>query len=202
MFIQNRVNKIRRLVPVECWGHCSGKDNPADIPSHGLSAMDLAVSKLWQSGPKVLQQDRVTPLPSKIPEACAKELKSRETICLYTNTHEYCHCETVTNTVQYIRKLYRITALVLKFVDVLKHKSTDSSYELTPNYLARTKKLWIMDCQAVLINNHNFPTWKLQFNLYLDEHQLWRCRGRLQHANLPFAAKLSCYLRESISCLS
>ena len=60
-FIQNRVNEIRRLVPVECWGHCSGKDNPADIPSRGLSSMDLAVSKLWQYGPEVLQQDIVTP---------------------------------------------------------------------------------------------------------------------------------------------
>ena len=177
------------MVPVECWGHCSGKDNPADIPSRGLSSMDLAVSKLWQYGPEVLQQDIVTPLPSEIPEACAKELKLRETTCLLAPMNT-ATVSTVVDCDKYssVHKLYRITALVLKFADVLKHKSTDSSHELTPNYLARAKKLWIMDCQAVLINNHNFSTWKLQFNLYLDEHQLWRCRGRLQHANLPFAA--------------
>ena len=189
-FIQNRVNEIRRLVPVDCWGHCSGKENPADIPSRGLSSMDLAVSKLWQYGPEVLQYDIVTPLPLEIPEACAKELKSSETICLLTPLNT----TTVSNVVECdkyssVHKLYRIKALVLKFVNVLQHKSADSSHDLTQNYLARAKKLWIMDCQTVLIKNHNFSTWKLQFNLYLDEHQLWRCRGRLQHANLPFAAK-------------
>ena len=179
-FIQNRVNEIRRLLPIECWGHCSGKDNPADIPSHGLSSTDLAVSKLWQYGPEVLQHDIVTPLPLVIPEACAKELKSSETICLLTPINT----TTVSNVVECdkyssVHKLYRITALVLKFVDMLKHISADSSHDLTQNYLARAKKLWIMDCQTVLIKNHNFSTWKLQFNVYLDEHQLWRCRGRL-----------------------
>ena len=150
------------------------------------------MSKLWQYDSKVLRQDIVIPFPSEIPEACGKELKARETICLLAPMNT-ATVSTVVDCDEYssVHKLYRITALVLKFVDVLKYNSTDSSHKLTPNYLARAKKLWIMDCQAALINNYNFSTWKLQFNLYLDEHQLWRCRGRLQYANLPFAAKSS-----------
>ena len=30
-FVQNRVNQIHGLVPVEGWAHCSGKEYPTDI---------------------------------------------------------------------------------------------------------------------------------------------------------------------------
>ena len=46
-----------------------------------------------------------------------------------------------------------------------------------------------MECQAALMRDKNFPTWKSQFNLYVDDNQLWRCKGRLEHATLPFAIK-------------
>ena len=34
-FVQNRALEIRKLLPPECWVHCSGQDNPADISSRG-----------------------------------------------------------------------------------------------------------------------------------------------------------------------
>jgi len=40
-----------------------------------------------------------------------------------------------------------------------------------------------------LMKDKNFPMWKSQFNLYLDEYGLWRCKGRPQNSNLAFAAK-------------
>ena len=86
-----------------------------------------------------------------------------------------------------LHKLYRITAYMLKFVDLLKNR--DHSHELSHTDLARAKRLWILECQAALMRDKNFPTWKSQFNLYLDENQLWRCKGRLEHASLSFATK-------------
>ena len=72
-FVQNRVNEIRQLVPEDCWNHCSGKNNPADIPSHGLSSLELSTSELWRCGPNWLQEDPdIALLPAEIPEACAK----------------------------------------------------------------------------------------------------------------------------------
>ena len=32
-FVQHRVDEIRKLVPEECWNHCPGADNPADLLS-------------------------------------------------------------------------------------------------------------------------------------------------------------------------
>ena len=53
-FVQNRVNEIHKLLPVDCWSHCSGKENPADIPSRGMMPLELSVSRLWRNGPEWL----------------------------------------------------------------------------------------------------------------------------------------------------
>lgn len=36
-FVENHTCEIRRLIPIDCWKHCSGRENPADLPSQGLS---------------------------------------------------------------------------------------------------------------------------------------------------------------------
>ena len=127
-------------------------------------------------------------LYQEIPDACAKELKSNGTVCLLTSmdntdVSNLLDCDKYSS----VHKLYRITAYMLKFVDLLKNR--DHSCELSHTDLARAKRLWILECQAALMRDKNFPTWKSQFNLYLDENQLWRCKGRLEHASLSFATK-------------
>ena len=55
-FIQNRIDKVRKLVSPEAWNYCLGKLNPADIPTRGLEATDLKDNETWWYGPKFLQQ--------------------------------------------------------------------------------------------------------------------------------------------------
>ena len=45
--MQNRIYEIRQLIPPI---HCSGRDNPADLPSRGLTPRELAESQLWKNG--------------------------------------------------------------------------------------------------------------------------------------------------------
>ena len=51
-FGRNRVSEIRTLVPARRWQHCNGEENPADIPSRGLSPVELSKCPLWKEDPK------------------------------------------------------------------------------------------------------------------------------------------------------
>ena len=50
-FVQNRVNEITKLTEKGSWRHCLGKENPADLPSRGLTPLELSASALWRRGP-------------------------------------------------------------------------------------------------------------------------------------------------------
>lgn len=57
-FIMNRVIEIRSLVPPSCWRHCPGTQNPADIPSRGVSSQELQDKMtLWLHGPSIPTMD-------------------------------------------------------------------------------------------------------------------------------------------------
>ena len=76
-FVQHRVNKICKLILAECWGHCAGKSKPADIPSRGLTPLELVASKLWRKDPNWLQISfTMSYLLDKIPELCTEEMKA------------------------------------------------------------------------------------------------------------------------------
>ena len=46
IFVANRVAEIQSTWDPQHWKHCSGEDNPADLPTRGLPAKVLAYSKL------------------------------------------------------------------------------------------------------------------------------------------------------------
>ncbi len=47
MWVANRLTEVISLVPAENWRHCPGVQNPADLPTRGLSAEELKDSTLW-----------------------------------------------------------------------------------------------------------------------------------------------------------
>ena len=75
--MQNRVDEIQSLVPISCWGHCAGKDNPADIPSRSLTTVELSVSKLCRFGPNWSEMtlNPVSDSAGEIAESCISEMK-------------------------------------------------------------------------------------------------------------------------------
>ena len=178
-------------MPMDCWDYCSGKSNPADIPSHGLSPAELSGSDLWRHGPSWPHKDLPTILLSPdIPEACARELKSDNVLCLMTST-DTSHVSTIIDCQRYssIHKLHRVTAYILKFVSLL----TDARQSRQLTWI----NLWIAEYQATLVQDKDFPAWKKQFNLYQDENDLlWRCQSRLQNSSLSFSIKHPLMLAE------
>lgn len=60
MWVANRLSEILQLTRQEQWTHCAGPQNPADLPSRGLSVQELKQSKLWWNGPDFIKQDKST----------------------------------------------------------------------------------------------------------------------------------------------
>lgn len=83
-FVQNRVNEILKRTEKESWRHCPGKENPVDLPSRGLTPLELSASALWRRGPIWMSEsdDLPTPYPSDMPVDCASEVKgTSKTTC-------------------------------------------------------------------------------------------------------------------------
>ena len=75
-FVQNRMEEIRRLLLIECWRHCPGVSNPADIPSRGSKPSDLISNPLWWNVPEIIDHEEVTVEQVPIPDECLNEMKS------------------------------------------------------------------------------------------------------------------------------
>jgi len=64
VFVSNRVRKIQTATKPQQWQHVKGVENPADLPSRGISAKDLvgSMKEKWLHGPEWLQQGKI-PVP-------------------------------------------------------------------------------------------------------------------------------------------
>lgn len=74
-FVRNRVVEIRRLVPVQHWTHCAGKDNPADMLSRSITPKDLDTNLTWRRGPDWLPKSSFKEVSDDLPmsEDCITE---------------------------------------------------------------------------------------------------------------------------------
>ena len=187
------MNEIRRLVPGDSWRHCPGKENPADIPSRGVTPLELSRSTLWLHGPDwlkdpVLGTDEETLL---MPTESTEELKCKLTHSMLTNDNSDGSIGQVMSCTDFscIQRLLRVTAYVQKFIEALKYRikklKNAPTLEINATDLLRAEVLWMKDAQLALTKEKGFETWKRQFDLFLDEDGLFRCKGRLGNADIP-----------------
>jgi len=195
--VENRVNEIRRLMPPRCWNHCPGRENPADLPLCGMTPTEPAGSRLWCYGPEWPVHPRPqTDKDVEMPEECLREIRTG-----YQFTHNLLtfdkssslsniiHCKDYSS----LSKLLRITAYVIRFINILRSKvgrlcMTESGSQLTAPELSRAERLWINKLQRSFTKEPAFQTWKQQFGLF-SEDGVWRCKGRLSNADIPHATK-------------
>ena len=197
-FIQNRVNGIRKLVAAEKWTHCRGEDNPADIPSRGVTPMELAGSTLGRHGLSWLINvvTRDNDGDTSMPEECKKEMRvmrpSTQQSLLITNElkgiSHIINCECFST----LRRLLRVTAYVLRFCETLKNRvkgmNRQGTVELTAPEIAAAETLWVKESQVPLRENKLFKVWEKQLGLFLSGG-VWYCKGRLDNADIPQTAK-------------
>ena len=140
-FVQNRVDEIRRLVPMERWIHCKGSHNPADLPSRGVFPSALADNPLWLNGSEWLTSPLDSEEARELTPTCQvlKELKKNSMLVAHTQIA----CTPIMNGEAYssLNRLLRVTARVFKFAELL-HKKT-SSCELTKADLQEARLYWL-----------------------------------------------------------
>ena len=191
-FIQNRVNEIRKLVPAIYWKHCPGSSNPADAPSRGMTPLELSNDKLWFNGPEWLSYglEGDTQLTNQMPTECEAELttKARQSATHSLLNKEEGSISNLLNAKDYsdVRRLFRVTAHVIKFIDSLKRPQIPMDRHQAT---AQAEALWIREVQLSLLADPNFETWKKQLGLFIDQNGIWRCRGRLQNAEIPYPTR-------------
>ena len=171
-FVQNRVSEIRTLVPLENWAHCSGRENPADLPSRGLTMQELAASNLWLNGPVWLKDRSLHFATPPIPDEYFLEMKSYDEVA----THGLITADANPSIDQVIdctgynslSRLLHVTSFVLKFCHSLLRKVHHSS-ATNNDFLTEAEVLWIQVSQRSLPNRRRFPQWKTQFDLFVAE---------------------------------
>ena len=197
-FVHNRVEEIRRLILPEHWSHCSGRCNPADLPSRGLTPLQLSQSRLWMDGPEWLKTGELSrTVELQMPELCYSEMKQAEAVhgllsaVEPSGIGEVMKCDDFSS----FRRLIDITSLVLKFGRHLLQTIRPDASALDDR--AKAEILWIIESQKVLVNDSNFSQWKKQFTLFLDHNKIWRCGGRIQNADVSFSAQHPILLHKS-----
>ena len=195
-FVHNRSVEICRLVPVQHWRHCAGKDNPANMPSRGTSSKDLETSLTWRHGPdwlpKFSSADLSDDLP--MPEDCIAEMKSSVSHSLLVETESrgignLMECERYSK----LQKLLRVTALVKKFAarfkTLVKHDSCSVEWTVTAADMESAEMDWVTDCQKQLTVEPKFESWKKRLDVFLDKDNVWRCGGRLKKSHISYETK-------------
>ena len=205
-YVQHRVNEIRRLSAKEKWIFCPGELNPADIPSRGCAVKELMNNKSWWNGPEFLKENSESwpkSATTNINELVDKELLKHPPVvtsslpCVSKNVSRVANIENIIDIERYGSKikLLRVTAIVMRFVKLLKRKANVTTKHLTGDELRSAEIDWIKSVQTCSFKTEQNALMKggtaclHQFELQLDTNGLVCCKGRLNNADVPESSK-------------
>jgi hypothetical protein len=181
-FVNNRVTEIRNHVPPECWSHCPGLSNPADLPSHGLTLLELSLSQMWHQGPPWLLAQDMDQEPDEftMPMECASEMKTpkEKTHNLLITTQaptieSVVKCEDFST----LTRLLRVTGkCVISLLDYLSYQADLDDEDFTVGQEQVRKRVKYSN----LVLNHFWKRWRQEYLAELREsHRNYnqRCSG-------------------------
>ncbi|XP_064475610.1 uncharacterized protein LOC135389499 [Ornithodoros turicata] len=191
-FVRNRVEDIQRHTDATQWRHCSGKENPADLVTRGVSATNLVYSTLWWNGPEWIRESKENWPRGKtdgVQYQSSEEKAVKETGVIQTQV-----AETAGNALldvesySSLHRLLKATAWILRYVRNSR-PGRRTSGPITVTELAEAEKHWTKHVQGqcfateikCTLENRKLPANPplRTVTLFIDKEGLLRINGRL-----------------------
>ncbi|XP_055621927.1 uncharacterized protein LOC129765547 [Toxorhynchites rutilus septentrionalis] len=194
-FIANRVSEVQHLTANGIWAHVPGIDNPADIISRGMYAVQLKDTAAWWNGPSWLsQQPRFWPALVQPPlvDVPVEYLEERP-ISLPIQASQ-------PNELFYLRSSFssmtRLVALLMRFIHNTRAKNHSDrhfgniqTFELgeAVKTLVRIaqREVFAIDIAAVSKEGQVKPNSRLKTLSPIMSDGILRVGGRLRNASIP-----------------
>ncbi|XP_013194101.2 uncharacterized protein LOC106137743 [Amyelois transitella] len=196
-FVQNRTSEIHELTRELPWRHVSGKNNPADLVSRGMSLEDLSTSTLWWEGPAYLRQPDfrcdlvpsfINGLPDELPE-----LKSGVTLSAVPDKVSESSLFPFYRFSQFNR-MRRAVAYVNRFIYNSRNTNNPRSGVLCVDELresditlARLSQLESFPVEYMSLTKNNCLGHKhnlAKLSLFIDHNKLIRVGGRISNSQI------------------
>ncbi|XP_064475686.1 uncharacterized protein LOC135389581 [Ornithodoros turicata] len=196
-FVRNRVTEIQTATDLAAWRHCPGEQNPADLLTRGESMEKLLHSKIWFRGPAWLSESaELRPSGTHEPQV------NEETVEAERVKIQVLFVDTDTTTSSLLRLdnysswyfVLRLTAWIRRFADRCRRKKRRQG-PLTANEVHEAEVHWVKEAQRSEYYKElqelagggmvspKSPIALLQ--PVLDQDDILRISGRLQHSTLP-----------------
>ena len=197
IFVENRVQEIRKLIKPELWSHCPGKENPADIPTRKSNISKLANRSEWWYGPEWLRYkdlpcfDRLKEVD--VPQDCLNELRihsSPETSTLISTVDDVPNIQEIITMDRFsdYGRILRVAAYVLRFIENCRNKDSRKSNELTAAEISKAERIFIVQAQSSFEGQYLGKLEK-QLGVFKDKDGLLRCKGRLNNSSLDIKTR-------------
>ena len=216
-YVRRRVDEILKASDKEQWFHCPGSQNPADLPSRG-KYKGLVTNILWWAGPSFLKSKREE-WPKCPPEvdletesALIERLKSVPVITHAMHSSENPAVSRIGEVVDIQRfstkgKLLRTISWVLRFISnlraSLKSQTKNMEEQASVDEINNAEKILIRSIQGEHFKTEisyleackanktglRVPLYVNQFNLFLDQDEILRCRTRVNKSSLQQSNK-------------
>ena len=196
IYVANRVREILSKTDKSSWNYISGKDNPADLGSRGLKAVELKINELWWKGPQWLPFKEKWPERSEMREVdeCKIEEKVVKEQVLLVNDIDEPEQSIIIEVGRYstVGKAIRIVAYVMRFITNAKAVISNQAGikgRLTVSELKEAERVLIKEAQRNFKRDQNFRKIEKELQVKEDKDGVLRCYGRLSNADIPEDAK-------------
>ncbi|GFV52373.1 zinc finger BED domain-containing protein 5 [Trichonephila clavipes] len=149
-FVANRVREIQSLTDPNSWFHCSGKDNPADLLTRGISVDALTTNSKWWNGSSFLRQIdfQTKGLDEAIPERVyltemRKNSNQKEDISLTLTVTKNNFLENVIDISNNYVKLIRVVSFLYRFIHNCRTRITKIKGPLTSQEVSHAEN-WLI----------------------------------------------------------